>query len=125
MGDRYLSSILTAVKEYFQSYHNTCYSRSINSMWILKHSKDLLETLNSGYYQNIMALQPMIFQHSYSPYSVNIPTKKLHCCFSKKDCTIRYKCIVLGRDSSYFIKRIMPNHLPNVPIKCLQNAGKF
>jgi hypothetical protein len=33
---------------YLQKYHNTCFSRSgVNHMWILKHSKDLLETLSS------------------------------------------------------------------------------
>ena len=41
--------IFTAVKEGPQSYNDTCYSRSgIKSiMWILKNTKDLLETLNS------------------------------------------------------------------------------
>ena len=35
-----VTSILTAVKEGLQSYHNTCYSHSgVNSMWILKNQK--------------------------------------------------------------------------------------
>ena len=42
------TSILTAVKEGIQSYYDTCYSCSdMNSMLILKNSKELLETLNS------------------------------------------------------------------------------
>ena len=45
---RLLTSILKAVKKGLQSDHDTCFCRSaINSMLILKNSKDILETLNS------------------------------------------------------------------------------
>jgi len=43
-----LISIFTAVKMGLHKYHKTCFSRSgVNQMWILKNSKDLLETLSS------------------------------------------------------------------------------
>jgi len=39
------SSIFIAVKTNLQKYHDTYFSRSgVNQMWILKNSKDLLET---------------------------------------------------------------------------------
>jgi hypothetical protein len=43
-----ITSICTAVKMGLHKYHKTCFSRSgMNQMWILKNSKDLLETLSS------------------------------------------------------------------------------
>jgi hypothetical protein len=43
-----LTKILTAVKERLQMYCATVYARSgANQMWILKNSKELLESLNS------------------------------------------------------------------------------
>jgi hypothetical protein len=44
----HLTKILSAVKEGQQKYCETVYSRSsINHMWILKNSKDLLDNLQS------------------------------------------------------------------------------
>ena len=75
---KFLTSILTAVKEGLQSYHDTCYSRSdINSMWILKNSKDLLETLNSSLLSEYNSIKSNDFSSVYtniSPYSVKVPT---------------------------------------------------
>ena len=43
-----LTSILIAVIDCFQSYHDTCYSNSdINSMCVLTNSTELLRTVNS------------------------------------------------------------------------------
>jgi hypothetical protein len=40
--------MLTAMKERFQVYCATVYARSgVNQMWILKNSKELLESLKS------------------------------------------------------------------------------
>ena len=43
-----LTSILSAVKSWLQSYCSTAFSRSgVNQMWILKNSKDLLDIMKS------------------------------------------------------------------------------
>jgi hypothetical protein len=48
--DSLLASVFTAVKAGLQKYHDTCFSRSgVNQIWILKNSKDMLETLSSRY----------------------------------------------------------------------------
>ena len=75
-----LTSLLTAVKQGLQSYHNTCYSHSgINLIWILKNSKYLLETLNSRLLSEYISIKTCVFLNTvywYSSYSVKIPTLK-------------------------------------------------
>jgi len=104
-----LASILTTVKKGLQSYYDTCYSRSgINSMWILKNSKDLLDDLNSRSLSKYDSIKTFDFSTLYT----TLPHKQLktrlkeiiHRCFSKKDGTPRYKYIVIGWQSSYFVK---------------------
>ena len=59
---KYETSILTAVKEGLQSYHNICYSRSgNNSVWILKIRKIFWKPSIQDY-QNKMAFKLIIFQ---------------------------------------------------------------
>ena len=51
---RVLTGILNAVKEEPQKYCNTAYARSgVNQVWILKHSKELLEPVNKTYQRHI------------------------------------------------------------------------
>ena len=69
-----LTSILTTVKEGLQSYHNTCYSRSgINSMWILKNSKDLLGTISS----RLLSEYNSIKTYDFSTLYTSIPHTQL------------------------------------------------
>ena len=77
-------------------------------MWILKNSKDLLETISS----RLLSEYNSIKTYDFSTLYTSIPHTQLksrlkniiHRCFSKKDGTPRYKYIVLGRDSSYFVR---------------------
>ena len=79
----------------------------INSMWILKNLKDLLETLNSRLLSEYNSIKAYDFSTMYTsiPHT-QLPRLKniIHRFFSKKDGTPWYKYIVLGRDSSYFVK---------------------
>jgi hypothetical protein len=62
--------ILTAVKERLQMYCATVYARSgVNQMWILKNSKELLESLKSQFFSlKFTASKPMILQHFIRSY---------------------------------------------------------
>jgi len=56
-----LISILTAVKTGPQKNHDTCFSRrGVNQMWILKNSKELLETLVLDLSMFVTALKHLI-----------------------------------------------------------------
>ena len=68
---------------------HSCYSHSgINSMWILKNSKDLLETLNSRLLSeyNSIIIYDFSTLYTFIPYTpLKYPLKSFtHCCFSKK-----------------------------------------
>jgi hypothetical protein len=48
---------MSAVKEGQQKYYETVYSRNgINHMWILKHSKDLLDNLKSRSFSHVSSI---------------------------------------------------------------------
>jgi hypothetical protein len=100
---------LSAVKEGQQKYCETFYSRSgINHMWILKHSKDLLDNLKSRSFSHVSSIKTLDF----STLCTTLPHDKLknplketiHKAFSH-----RYdgsKCVVLGYNSTYFSNKI-------------------
>jgi hypothetical protein len=53
-----LTKMLTAVKERLQMYCATVYTRKgVNQMWILKHSKELLESLKSPIFSEIYSIK--------------------------------------------------------------------
>ena len=102
--------MLSAVKTGFQSYCDTSYSRGGgNQMWILKNSKDLLD-----YIQSRSVSCNIIKTFDFSTFYTTIPHSKLkdrlrelvQLCFIKKNGQRRYKYLVLGRDRSYFVKKI-------------------
>ena len=104
-----LTKILSAVKEGLQKYCDTVYSRSgINHMWILKNSKELLENLKSRSFSNVTSIKTFDFSTLYT----TLPHEKLktrlkqiiHNAFVTKNGKIRYKYIVLGYNSAYFVK---------------------
>ena len=69
-----LTKILSAVKEGQQKYCDTVYSRSsINHMWILKNSKDLLNNLESRSLSKIHSLKTFDFSTLYT----TLPHSKL------------------------------------------------
>jgi hypothetical protein len=104
-----LINILSAVKTGLQSYCDTNYSRSgVNHRWILKNSKHLLEYIQSRSLSSCSSIKTFVFSTLYT----NIPHSRLNdilwelvqLCFMKKNGQHRYKCLVLGRDRSYFVK---------------------
>jgi hypothetical protein len=65
----YLTRMMSAVKEGQHKYCETVYSRSgINHMWILKNSKDLLDSLQSRSFSQVSSITIMIFQLYIQPY---------------------------------------------------------
>ena len=91
------------------------------------NSKDLLaKPLTQDYYQNIIALKPMIFQLFILLFPIlKIPAQKYYTSLLvKKDGTSRYKCVVLGRDSSYFVKSYFKLS-PNIPKKMFSKYWNF
>ena len=100
---------MTAIKEGIQKYSETGYSRSgVNQMWILKNSKDLLENLKSQSLKHCSNINTFDFSTLYT----TIPHSKLksrlkefvNLCFFNKKGTRRFKYLVLGHDSAYFVK---------------------
>ena len=62
-----LLSIFTAVNTGLQKYHDICFSRNdVNQMWILKKSKDLLETLSSRSQYVCSKIKTFDFSTSYT-----------------------------------------------------------
>ena len=105
------SIILTsiAVKTGLQKYHNTCFSRSgVNHMWILKHSKDLLETLSSRSQYVCNSIKTFDFSILYTTIPHTLLKSRIkeliQRCFSKKNGEQMYQYLVIGRDKSYFVK---------------------
>ena len=105
-----LTKILSAVKEGQQKYCDTVYSRSsINHMWILKNSKDLLHNLESRSLSKIHSLKTFDFSTLYT----TLPHSKLKSrligliknSFSyKKGRSFKY--IVLAYTSTYFTNKV-------------------
>ena len=96
-------------KEGIQKYSETVYSRSgVNQMWILKKSKDLLENLKSQSLKYCSNINTFDFSSLYTtiPYSkLKSRLKELdNLCFFNKKGTRRFKYLVLGYDSAYFVK---------------------
>jgi hypothetical protein len=69
-----LQKILTAVKERLQMHCATIYARSgVNQMWILKNSKELLESLEADFFSQIYSIKTYDFTTLYT----TIPHDKL------------------------------------------------
>ena len=91
---------LSAVKTGHQSYCDTSYSRgSVNQIWILKNSKDLLEYMQSRFLSSCNSIKTFDLSTLYT----TIPPSKLkyrlgelvQLCFIKKNGQRRYKYLVL------------------------------
>ena len=66
----HLTNILSSVKEGQQKYCETVYSRSsINHMWILKNSKDLLDSLQSRSFSQISFIKTFDFSTLFTTLS--------------------------------------------------------
>ena len=62
-----LTTILTATKNGLQRYSDVVYSRNgVNSMWILKNSKDLVEQLGSQYISGVSSIRTYDFSTLYT-----------------------------------------------------------
>ena len=105
-----LSCILSAVKTGLQSYCDTSYSRGgVNQMWILKNSKDLLEYIQSMSLSSCNSIKTFDFSTLYTtiPHSMLKDTlmEVVQLWFIKKNGQRRYKYLVLGRGTSYFVSK--------------------
>ena len=99
-----LTTILTAIKNGLQRYSDVVYSRNgVNSMWILKNSKDLVEQLGSQYISGVSSIRTYDFSTLYtllkSRLAILIKNAFLH-----KNGSRRYKYIVVNYNTSYFVK---------------------
>jgi hypothetical protein len=66
-GGMGMDSLLSAVKEGQHKYCETVYSRSgINHMWILKNSKDLLDSLKSRSFSQVSSIKTFDFSTLYT-----------------------------------------------------------
>jgi len=93
-----------------QSYCDTSYSSGgLNQMWILKNSKDLSEYIKSmsfSFCNTIKALDKSTLYTTISHSKLKDRLKELvQLCFLKKNDQRRYKCLVLGRNISYFVRK--------------------
>ena len=104
-----LTSILTTVKDGLKKYSDVIYSHSgINQMWILKNSKELLDNLQSHSLTSIHSIKTYDFSTLYT----TIPHTKLKArlfeliknAFKCKNGKKRYEYIVVGHNSTYFVK---------------------
>ena len=105
-----LTHILTTIKDGLQKYCETIYSRSgINQMWILKNSKELLETLKSRSLSWVTSIKTYDFSTLYT----TIPHSKLksrlkdiiiNYFFCKNSGNRRHKYIVVNGYQCYFVK---------------------
>ena len=69
-----LTKLLTHIKQGFQKYCKTTYSRSgINQMWILENSKDLFEYFKSPTFNHVTSIEWFDFSTLYT----TIPRQKL------------------------------------------------
>ena len=77
-------------------------------MWIMKNSKNLLETLNARLVSEYKSIKTYDFSILYT--CINHTQLKyrlkniIHRCYSEKAIVLKYKHVVLSRDSSYFVK---------------------
>ena len=104
-----LTSILTTIKEGLQKYYDIVYSHSgINQLWILKNSKQLLDSIQTNYITSINSIKTFDFSTLYT----TIPHDKLksslpsivHQAFCFKNGKKRYEYIVVNCNSTYFVK---------------------
>ena len=104
-----LTSILTTIKVGLQKYCETIYSRNgINQLWILKNSKELLETLQANSYASVNSIKTYDFSTLYT----TIPHGKLKSrikdiiwqAFNYRNGNKRYEYIVVNFTSTYFVK---------------------
>jgi hypothetical protein len=103
-----LTSIFSVVKTFLQKYHGTCFSRiGVNQMWILQYSKDLLENINhiSQYVCDSIKTFDFSILYTSIPHKLlkSIIKELLHHCISKNE-KQRYQHLVIGRETSVFVK---------------------
>ena len=105
----YPSYILTTIKDGLQRYSDVVYSRNgVNSMWILKNSKDLVEQLGSQYISGVSSIRTYDFSTLYTIIPHSLLKSRLAIliknAFLHKNGSRRYKYIVVNYNTSYFVK---------------------
>ena len=104
-----LTKIMSTEKEGQQKYCETVYSRSgINHMWILKNSKDLLDSLKSRSFSQVSSIKTFDFSTLYTTIQhEKLKTRlkeTIHKVFSNRNYGSKF--VVLGYNSTYFSNTI-------------------
>ena len=104
-----LTTILTAIKDGLQRYSDVVYFRNgVNSMWILKNSKDLVEQLGYQYISGVSSIRTYDFSTLYTTIPHSLLKSRLAIliknAFLHKNGSRRYKYIVVNYNTSYFVK---------------------
>ena len=104
-----LTKLLKHIKQGFQKYCETSYSRSgVNQMWILKNSKELLKHLQSPNFNHITSIKSFDFSTLYTAITHQKLKSRLAAIIRNsvihKNGNRRYKFLVLGREGPYFVK---------------------
>ena len=104
-----MTTILTTIKDGLQRYSDVVYSRNgVNSMWILKNSKDLVEQLESQYISGVSSIRTYDFSTLYTTIPHSLLKSRLAIliknAFLHKNGSRRYKYIVVSYNTSYFVK---------------------
>ena len=96
----------------------------MNQMWILKSSKDHLEYIESRSLSSYNNIKTFDFSSVYATFHhsklIDRLKPSVHLWFIKQNAQRRYKCIVLGRDTSYFVKVTAPI-LPKSSLKLISS----
>jgi len=84
------------------------YRSSVNQMWILSSSKDLVETLSSRSQYVCSSIKMFDFTTLYTTILITLLKYRnkefIHRCFSKKNGDQWYQYSIIGRYKSYFVK---------------------
>jgi len=95
-------------------------------MWMLKNSKDLSEYIESMSISSCNSIKTFDLSTLYTTISHSKLKHRMEelvqLCFLKKNGQRRYKYLVLGRDTSYFVKATLilsKSFLKLIPSKCL------
>jgi hypothetical protein len=103
-----LTIILSKIKEGLHKYCDTIYSRSgVNQMWILKNSKELLESIHKYSNTKINALKTFDFSTLYTTIPHSKLKKRLaaiiHNAFVSKNGKQKYNFMAIKNGTAYFV----------------------
>ena len=100
-----LTNLLTHIKQGFQKYFETSYSRSgINQMWILENSKELLENLKYPIFNHKQASSLLILPHFIQRYITRNWKKHTHYYHPNR---LRERRNIFFEGAFWFLKQVL------------------